>query len=51
MRAIGAGGRQIIGSVLLEAVAVGLVASVLGLGAGIGVGACWRTCSASRRRR
>ncbi|MEH1057360.1 FtsX-like permease family protein [Micromonospora sp. CPCC 206171] len=39
MRAIGASGRQIIGSVVLEAVAVGLIASVLGLGAGIGVGA------------
>ncbi len=31
MRAIGASGRQIIGSVVLEAVAVGLIASVLGL--------------------
>lgn len=39
MRAIGASGRQIIGSVVLEAIAVGLLASVLGLGAGIGVGA------------
>ncbi|NJP35076.1 ABC transporter permease [Micromonospora thermarum] len=39
MRAIGAGRRQIIGSVVLEAVAVGLIASVLGLAAGIGVGA------------
>ncbi|MEU5946768.1 ABC transporter permease [Micromonospora sp. NPDC047465] len=39
MRAIGASGRQIIGSVVLEAVAVGLIASVLGLGAGIGIGA------------
>ncbi|MFV2116041.1 ABC transporter permease [Micromonospora sp. LOL_025] len=39
MRAVGASGRQIIGSVVLEAVAVGLVASVLGLGAGIGIGA------------
>jgi putative ABC transport system permease protein len=39
MRAIGASGRQIIGSVVLEAIAVGLVASVLGLGAGIGIGA------------
>ncbi|MDM4718915.1 ABC transporter permease [Micromonospora sp. WMMA1363] len=39
MRAIGAGRRQIIGSVVLEAVAVGLVASVLGLAAGVGVGA------------
>ncbi|MFF3866248.1 ABC transporter permease [Micromonospora sp. NPDC001898] len=39
MRAIGASGRQIIGSVVLEALAVGLIASILGLGAGIGVGA------------
>ncbi|MEH1100139.1 ABC transporter permease [Micromonospora sp. CPCC 205561] len=39
MRAVGASGRQIIGSVVLEAVAVGLVAAVLGLGAGIGIGA------------
>ncbi|GAA2705465.1 ABC transporter permease [Micromonospora olivasterospora] len=39
MRAIGASGRQIIGSVVLEALAVGLVAAVLGLGAGVGVGA------------
>ncbi|MGC5333399.1 ABC transporter permease [Micromonospora sp. DT62] len=39
MRAVGASGRQIIGSVVLEAIAVGLVASVLGLGAGIGIGA------------
>ncbi|GAB3146245.1 ABC transporter permease [Micromonospora sonneratiae] len=39
MRAMGASRRQMIGSVLLEAVAIGLVASVLGLGAGIGVGA------------
>ncbi|MEU0551707.1 ABC transporter permease [Micromonospora sp. NPDC005979] len=39
MRAIGASGRQIIGSVVLEAIAVGLLASVLGLAAGIGVGA------------
>ncbi|WP_027661383.1 ABC transporter permease [Salinispora fenicalii] len=39
MRAVGAGRRQIIGSVVLEAVAVGLLASVLGLGAGVGIGA------------
>ncbi|MEU7924407.1 FtsX-like permease family protein [Micromonospora sp. NPDC049801] len=39
MRAIGASSRQIIGSVVLEAIAVGLLASVLGLAAGIGVGA------------
>ena len=39
MRAIGAGRRQVVGSVLLEAVVIGLISSVLGLGAGIGVGA------------
>ncbi|WP_320069384.1 ABC transporter permease [Micromonospora sp. RTGN7] len=39
MRAIGASRRQIIGSVVLEALAIGLVASIVGLGAGIGVGA------------
>jgi putative ABC transport system permease protein len=39
MRAMGASRRQMIGSVLLEALVIGLVASVLGLGAGIGVGA------------
>ena len=39
MRAVGASRRQMIGSVLTEAIVIGLVASVLGLGAGIGVGA------------
>jgi len=39
MRAIGAGRRQVIGSVLLEAAVIGFVASVLGLAAGVGVGA------------
>ncbi|MFU8871469.1 ABC transporter permease [Micromonospora sp. SL4-19] len=39
MRAVGASRRQIIGSVVLEAIAVGLVASVFGLAAGIGIGA------------
>ncbi|WP_213450204.1 ABC transporter permease [Rhizomonospora bruguierae] len=39
LRALGSSRRQVIGSVLLEAVAIGLVAAVLGLGAGIGVGA------------
>nr|WP_296071967.1 ABC transporter permease [uncultured Actinoplanes sp.] len=38
MRALGAGRRQMIGSVLLEAVVIGLVAAALGLAAGIGVG-------------
>ena len=37
LRAIGASRRQVLGSVLLEAVVVGLVASVVGLVAGIGV--------------
>lgn len=39
LRAVGASRRQMIGSVLLEAVAIGLVASALGLAAGVGVGA------------
>ena len=39
MRAIGASRRQVLGSVLLEAVVVGLIASVARPGAGIGVAA------------
>ncbi|MFU8852370.1 ABC transporter permease [Micromonospora sp. SL1-18] len=39
MRAVGASRRQIIGAVVLEAIAVGLIASVFGLAAGIGIGA------------
>ncbi|MDG4831161.1 ABC transporter permease [Solwaraspora sp. WMMD1047] len=39
MRAVGASRRQMIGAVLTEAVVIGLVAAVLGLGAGVGVGA------------
>jgi putative ABC transport system permease protein len=39
LRAVGASRRQMIGSVLLEATVIGLLASVVGLGAGIGVGA------------
>ncbi|GAA3856857.1 ABC transporter permease [Saccharothrix violaceirubra] len=39
LRAMGAGRGQMIGTVVLEAVVIGLVASVVGLGAGIGVGA------------
>ncbi len=39
MRAIGASRNQVIGSVLLEAVAIGLLSSVIGLALGIGVGA------------
>src|SRR6266540_7341445 len=39
LRAVGASRRQMLGSVLLEAVVVGLIAAVLGLVAGIGVAA------------
>jgi putative ABC transport system permease protein len=39
VRAIGASRRQILSSVLIEALMIGLVASALGLGAGIGVAA------------
>jgi len=39
MRALGASRRQVIGSVLLEAVVIGLIAAGLGLAAGVGVGA------------
>jgi putative ABC transport system permease protein len=39
MRALGSARRQVIGSVLIEAVVIGLIASVIGLGAGVGVGA------------
>ncbi|WP_158851950.1 ABC transporter permease [Saccharothrix deserti] len=39
LRAMGASRKQMIGSVVVEAVVIGLIASVVGLGAGIGVGA------------
>jgi putative ABC transport system permease protein len=39
MRALGASRRQVINSVLVEAVVIGLIAAVLGLAAGVGVGA------------
>lgn len=39
LRAMGASRRQMITSVVVEAVVIGLIASVVGLGAGIGVGA------------
>jgi putative ABC transport system permease protein len=39
MRALGGSRKQMIGSVLVEAIVIGLVASVLGLALGIGVGA------------
>lgn len=38
MRAIGASRRQMIGAVLVEAVVIGLLASILGLAAGLGIG-------------
>ena len=37
LRAIGAGQRQVLGSVLFEAVLVGIVASIVGFVAGIGL--------------
>ena len=39
LRSLGAARKQVIGSVLLEAVIIGLVASTIGLGAGMGVAA------------
>jgi putative ABC transport system permease protein len=39
MRALGGSRRQMIGSVLVEAIVIGVLASVLGLAAGVGVGA------------
>ena len=39
LRALGASRRQIMGSVLLEALAIGVLASVLGIAAGLGVAA------------
>jgi len=46
-RALGAGRGQMIGSVLVEAVVIGLIASVLGLAAGVGVGAAMAAWFAS----
>ncbi len=46
-RALGAGRGQMIGSVLVEAVVIGLIASVLGLAAGVGVGALMASLFAS----
>jgi putative ABC transport system permease protein len=43
LRAIGASRGQVLGSVLLEAVAVGVIASVLGLVAGVGMAALLRS--------
>lgn len=42
LRAVGASRRQVLGSVMVEAVAVGVAASVVGVIAGIGVGALLR---------
>ncbi|MEU1310636.1 FtsX-like permease family protein [Streptomyces cinnamoneus] len=39
LRALGASRRQVIGSVLLESLVVGLIASTIGLAAGVGIGA------------
>jgi putative ABC transport system permease protein len=39
LRAVGASRRQVLGSVLIEALAVGIIASVIGLAAGVGVAA------------
>jgi putative ABC transport system permease protein len=39
LRAVGASKRQVLGSVLIEALAVGIIASVIGLAAGVGVAA------------
>lgn len=39
LRALGGSRRQMIGSVMMEAVVIGLIASALGLAAGVGVGA------------
>jgi putative ABC transport system permease protein len=46
-RAIGASRRQVVGSVLVEALVIGVVAAGLGLAAGIGVGALLGTLAAS----
>ncbi len=43
LRAIGASRRQVLGSVLLEAAGVGLIAALLGVAAGIGVAAGLKT--------
>ena len=43
LRAIGASGRQVQGSVLIEAAAIGLLASGIGLVAGVGVASALRT--------
>ncbi|SER63210.1 putative ABC transport system permease protein [Lentzea xinjiangensis] len=47
LRSMGASRGQVIGSVVLEALVIGLIASVVGLGAGIGVGALLATIFSS----
>jgi putative ABC transport system permease protein len=42
LRAVGASRRQVLASVLLEAVAIGIIASAIGLAAGVGVAAALR---------
>ncbi len=48
MRAIGASRRQVIGSVLVEAVVVGIIASTLGLAAGLGIAVLLKTLLQAR---
>jgi putative ABC transport system permease protein len=47
MRAIGASRRQMVGAVLVEATVIGLIASVLGLAAGVGIGVLVAALAAS----
>ncbi|MEU6151995.1 ABC transporter permease [Actinosynnema sp. NPDC047251] len=47
LRAMGASRKQMVGSVVIEAVVIGLIAAVVGLGAGIGVGALLATLFSS----
>lgn len=47
LRSMGASRGQVIGSVVLEALVIGLIASVVGLGAGVGVGALLATIFSS----
>ncbi|MGW6447522.1 ABC transporter permease [Lentzea sp. NPDC055074] len=47
LRSMGASRGQVIGSVVLEALVIGLIASIVGLGAGVGVGALLATIFSS----
>ncbi|USX52613.1 ABC transporter permease [Lentzea sp. HUAS12] len=47
LRSMGASRGQVIGSVVLEALVIGLIASIVGLGAGVGVGALLATVFSS----